>query len=75
MYDGILAAVSNGSVDAADLEAAKDKYSLTNWYVKEQQGNLFDPVDGAQIAHNPDVLRQCLEKADVLIDEGMALLA
>ena len=75
LYDGILAAVNNGGVDADDLEAAKDKYSLANWYVKEQQGNLFDPVDGAQIAHNPEVLRQCLERADALIDEGMELLA
>lgn len=75
LYDGILAAVNNGGVDADDLEAAKDKYSLANWYVKEQQGNLFDPVDGAQIAHNPEVLRQCLERADALVDEGMELLA
>lgn len=75
LYDGILAAVNGGGVDADDLEAAKDKYSLANWYVKEQQGNLFDPVDGAQIAHNPETLRQCLERADALIDEGMALLA
>ena len=74
LYDGILAAVENGGVDSADLEAAKDKYSLANWYVKEQQGNLFDPVDGAQIAHNPAVLKQCLEKADALADEGLALL-
>ena len=75
LYDAILEAVNNGGVDEADLEAAKDKYSLANWYVKEQQGNLFDAPDGAQIAHNPDALRQCLEKADVLIDEGMKLLA
>lgn len=72
---GIAAAVADGGADVAALESAKDKYSLANWYVKEQQGNLFDPVDGAQIAHNPDALRQCLERADVLIDEGVELLA
>lgn len=75
LYDKIAAAVADGGADAAALESAKDKYSLANWYVKEQQGNLFDPVDGAQIAHNPEVLRQCLERADVLIDEGVELLA
>lgn len=75
LYDAIAAAVSDGTIDQANLETAKERYSLANWYVKEQQGNLFDPVDGAQIAHNPSLLRQCLEKADVLIDEGMDLLA
>lgn len=65
----------DGSVEAADLEKAKDNYSLANWYVAEEQGNLFDPVDGAQLPHNPELLRQCLERADVLIDEGVELLA
>lgn len=75
LYDAIVAAGENGSVGAADLEKAKDNYSLANWYVAEEQGNLFDPVDGAQLPHNPDLLRQCLERADALVDEGMELLA
>lgn len=75
LYEAIVAAGKDGSVEAADLEKAKDNYSLANWYVAEEQGNLFDPVDGAQLPHNPELLRQCLERADVLIDEGVELLA
>lgn len=75
LYDAILAAVNDGSVADDALEQAKDKYSLANWYTKEQQQNLIDPIDGAQIAHDPDEVKQLLERADVLVEEGMALLA
>lgn len=74
LYDGILAAMESGSVDEATLEQAKEAYSMAYWYVKQQQGNLIDPIDGAQIAHNPDLLRSALERADVSVQEGLALL-
>ena len=75
LYDAVLAAVQSGTVDEAALEQAREKYSVANWYVKEQQQNLLDPVDGAQIAHDPSEMRSMLERAGVLAEEGLALLA
>ena len=75
LYDQILSAVQDGSMDETALEQARDKYSIANWYVKEQQQNLGDPIDGAQIAHNPDQMRSMLERANVLVEEGLALFA
>lgn len=74
-YDAIVAAVENDNVDEASLQKAKDNYSLADWYLWEQMGNVNDPIDGAQIAHNPTYLPSLLEKANVLIEEGMELLA
>lgn len=74
LYNEILAAIESGSADGDALEQAKEKYSLAYWFVYEQQGNLNDPVDGAQIAHNPTLLRNLLERADALADEGLGLV-
>lgn len=75
LYDRILAAEQDGAFDVDMLDMAKENYSLAYWFVKEQQQNLCDPVDGAQIAHNPDQMRSMLERANVLIEEGMELLS
>lgn len=74
-YALILDAVERGSVDEDALQQAKDGYSFARFLVKEQQMNLNDPVDGAQIAHDPDQMRSMLERASALVEEGSALLA
>ena len=75
LYDRILEGVQGGAYPQEDLEAAKEAYSLAYWYVMEQQQNLCDPADGAQIAHDPDEMRSMLERANALVEEGMGLLA
>lgn len=75
LYGDILEEVQSGSIDGDALEQAKEKYSLAKWYVSEQQQNLIDPAEGTQIAHNPDLMRNLLERANVLVEEGEALLA
>ena len=75
LYDLVLGAVESGDMDEDALQEAKDAWSLAQWFVWEQQGNLYDPADGAQIAHDPDELRQLLERADALADDAIALFA
>lgn len=70
-YQAIANAVQDGTVDDATLQQAKDDYSFARFLVKGQQQNLNDPVDGAQIAHNPDQMRSMLERANALVEEGM----
>ena len=74
LYDAILEAVQSGDVDEATLEAAKENYQIAYWYVKEQQQNICDAPDGAQIAHNPQLMRTMLEQAGKLCEDGISML-
>lgn len=74
LYDLIAARIQDGSVSEDVLQQAKDQYSFANFLVKEQQQNLNDPVDGAQIAHDPDQMRSMLERANALAEESIQLL-
>ena len=74
LYDLILEAVQSGEADEADLETAKENYQLAYWYAKEQQQNICDAPDGAQIAHNPQLMRTMLEQAGKLCEDGITLL-
>lgn len=74
LYDLIAARVQDGTVDEGALQEAKDAYSFAYFLVKEQQQNLNDPVDGAQIAHDPAQMRSMLERASVLVEEGVGLI-
>lgn len=75
LYALILAAVENGGVDEDALQQAKDAYSMAFWLISQQQQNLCDPADGAQIAHDPVEMRTMLERANALVEDAKALFA
>ena len=74
LYAAILDSCENGADDPDTLQQAKDDYSLAYYLVKEQQQNIGDAPDGAQIAHDPAQMRQMLNRASALAEDGLALL-
>lgn len=75
LYNLIVAAQERPETDADVLMTAKSNYELAYFLDKEQQQNLFDPADGAQISHNPQLMEQMLERADALLSSSIEALA
>lgn len=74
LYDAVLEAVQSGDADEDVLQQAKDDYSYAYYLIKEQQQNIGDAPDGAEIAHNPQLMQSMVKQADALALEGIELL-
>ncbi len=68
----IAAATANGGVDEDVLQTARDTYTRATWYVRYADGG--SEVQGQKVAHNPDAIRDYIERATVMMDEIIASL-
>lgn len=66
-------AISNAKFDEDTLDKARYNYAVAAYY-KEYAFNEAEKA-GEKIAHNPDVTRQLLKKADSLLDDTIAMLS
>ncbi|WP_302962535.1 ammonia-forming cytochrome c nitrite reductase subunit c552 [uncultured Adlercreutzia sp.] len=69
----IVAAKASGSADEAALTQASDNFTKAAWFVRYADGGGDFP--GMKIAHNPESEIDYVERAVVLVDEGIALLS
>lgn len=75
LYDLLAEQTANQTVSDEVLAQAREDYSRAYYYVAIQQGNRFDPADGAEIAHDPDEFHQLLERADTLCKDAIEALS
>ena len=66
--DALTAAVDAGTLDEATLDALRTLYRNAQWFFD------FCYVENAEGAHNSALAHRCLDTAEQLIDEGMAML-
>ena len=66
--DALAAAVQEGALDEAKLDAARKLYREAQWFFD------FCYVENAEGAHNSELAFRCLDTAEARINEGMALL-
>lgn len=64
-------ATSNGGIDDASLEQAREAYSTATWYYTYAHGSAERP--GQKAAHNPSGEREYQDKAIAMLDEAIAL--
>jgi len=65
--DKLAEANQSGSVNEDDLEELRYIYRCAQWYFD------FCYVENAEGAHNSQLARDCLDRSETLIDEGMML--
>ncbi|WP_302223524.1 ammonia-forming cytochrome c nitrite reductase subunit c552 [uncultured Adlercreutzia sp.] len=70
---GLIVAAKDGGADEAALEQAKENFTKATWFVRYADGGGDFP--GMKIAHNPKGEIDYVERASVLMDEGIALLS
>ena len=66
--DALAAAVQEGALDEAKLDAVRKLYREAQWFFD------FCYVENAEGAHNSELAFRCLDTAEARINEGMALL-
>lgn len=66
-------ATANGGVDEDVLQTARDTYTRATWYVRYADGG--SEIKGQKVAHNPDAIKDYIERASVMMDEVIASLA
>ena len=66
--DALAAAVQEGALDEAKLDAVRKLYREAQWFFD------FCYVENAEGAHNSELAFRCLDTAEARINDGMALL-
>ena len=67
--DALADAVASGSYTEEQLDEVRQIHREAQWYFD------YCYVENAEGAHNSELANRCLDTADTMIDEGMALLA
>ena len=69
MKDALAAAVSSGKWQEDDLDAVRKLYREAQWFFD------FCYVENSEGAHNSELSMRCLDTAEAIIEEAMAMLA
>ena len=71
-HDLIAQATAEGGVDENVLQEARDTYTRATWYVRYADGG--SEIKGQKVAHNPDMIKDYIERATVMMDDILAML-
>ena len=69
----IVAANANAGADKEALDQAKELYTKATWYVRYADGG--GDTKGQKIAHNPGGELDYVQRAVVMVEEGIGLLS
>lgn len=71
--DLIADATANGNADEDVLQDARDTYTRATWYVRYADGG--SEIQGQKVAHNPDAIKDYIERATSMMDDVLDQLS